>query len=337
MKVKEIVGKFLDRLEDPKSPLHKTLLRWCGVAVLLVIALLLIYSEIFGPVSRGDRATFEFVVTPEDAEGDVGKLLEEAGLVRYAVSFDMAHIISGNAPIRPGGYRVSLGLDAWTVADIFSKRPYLVWVTIPEGYRKEQLGEYLGRELSWSKEDIEKWNNTSSPEGVYFADTYLIPSDQTPQQVQSRLQGRFEDVMAEYIVLAREKGHDWNDIVTLASIIERESARTDKKLVSGILWNRIEREWMLQVDATLQYIKGESGAWWPVPTSEDKFLDSPYNTYDHTGLPPGPIATPSMASIDAALNPDLTNCLYYLHDNRGRIHCTRTYTEHKQNVVRYLR
>jgi UPF0755 protein len=126
-------------------------------------------------------------------------------------------------------------------------------------------------------------------------------------------------------------------VLTLASIVDRESAKDDKALVAGILWNRLDVGMKLQADATLQYVKGKEGNWWPQPLSEDKYLDSPFNTYQHTGLPPHPINNPSMDSIDAVLNPVDTDCLYYLHDTDHQIHCSVTYAGQVDNVNRYLR
>ena len=93
----------------------------------------------------------------------------------------------------------------------------------------------------------------------------------------------------------------------------------------------------LDIDATLQYVKGTEENWWPQVESKDKFIDSPYNTYKNTGLPPHPIANPGLAAISAALNPLTTSCLYYLHDKYGRIHCSPSYAGHKTNIELYLR
>ena len=109
------------------------------------------------------------------------------------------------------------------------------------------------------------------------------------------------------------------------------------RLISGIIRNRLEIGMPLQIDATLQYIRGDEDNWWPVPRSEDKKIESPYNTYQNVGLPPTPIATPGEDAIKAALNPLDTDCLFYLHDSRGNIHCSTTYEQHKKNVRYYLK
>jgi UPF0755 protein len=108
------------------------------------------------------------------------------------------------------------------------------------------------------------------------------------------------------------------------------------KLISGIIWNRIFKGMKLQMDATLQYAKGsEETGWWPQVNPQDKNIDSPYNTYMYTELPPSPIASPGLAAIEAAYNPQKTNCLFYLHDKKGVIHCSATYEGHKKNIAKY--
>jgi UPF0755 protein len=126
--------------------------------------------------------------------------------------------------------------------------------------------------------------------------------------------------------------------IKIASIIQREAGgKSDMKLISGIIWNRLWKGMKLQMDATLQYAKGsEENGWWGQVDSEDKYIDSPYNTYAEEGLPPSAIANPGLAAIDAAYNPQKTSCLFYLHDKNRQIHCAKTYEEHKRNIKKYL-
>ncbi len=108
---------------------------------------------------------------------------------------------------------------------------------------------------------------------------------------------------------------------------------SDRAIVSGILWNRLNKGMPLQVDATLGYVTGKSSS---ELTVNDLKSDSLYNTYTHKGLPPGPISNPGIAAIGAAIHPDISPYLYYLHDKNGVIHFARTFAEHKQNIAKYL-
>ena len=110
------------------------------------------------------------------------------------------------------------------------------------------------------------------------------------------------------------------------------------KLISGIIWNRLDKGMPLQIDATMQYTLGKNnqGKWWGSINIKEKQNDSLYNSYLHKGLPPTPICSPNIDYIEAALNPEETDCLFYLHDNFKQIHCSVTYEEHLQNIKKYL-
>lgn len=322
----------------------KPLLVGFSVFAIAVILIALLHAALFGPRTQEGNAV-EFVVSPEMNIQEVGRELQQKKLVRHSFIFQIAYaLLRGDADVRAGGYQVSSTMDTWAIAKTLGQAPYLAWVSIPAGLRKEEVAEALKEQLSWNSEQEKEWlsatsaSSTELSEGVFFPDTYLIPSDQSPEQVMERLRDRFESETASYKALSEERSLSWSEMLVLASLIERESAKNDKKLVSGILWNRLNKGMLLQVDATLQYVTGsEEEGWWHTPSSEDKYMESPYNTYLEKGLPPAPIATPSLASIDAALNPQKTSCLYYLHDSRGRIHCATTYKGHLANIRLYLR
>lgn len=308
----------------------------------LMIAAVILHAVLFGPPSPdGERR--DFVVEPGRTLEEVARSLEDEGYVRYGLVFAFAYSASQEPQeVRPGGYSLSRGMDAWMVAKVLGERPALAWVTIPAGVRKEEIADILTGTLGWTEAQKEEWlaATAAAPEtfeGVYFPDTYLIPSDQPPAEVAARLRGRFDEAFAPYVADAAEKGMDWQTVVNLAAIVEKEAAKNDKALVAGILWNRLDRNMLLQVDATLQYIAGTEEDWWPVPDPDDKYVDSPYNTYKVAGLPVHPIANPSIASIEAVIYPEKTACLYYLHDSRGRIHCSTNYKGHVANVNRYLK
>ncbi|HYE23426.1 MAG TPA: endolytic transglycosylase MltG [Candidatus Paceibacterota bacterium] len=312
-----------------------------GFLAFLFVALLG-YAYLFGPVDDSALSQ-EFLVAPGTSVSDVANRLEDEGFIRSSFAFNAAYRGGGNERIRPGGYRISRAMDTLAIADMLARTPSIAWVTVTPGMRKEEIAELLGEHLTWTEEEKREWidvHTAPSPsfvEGVYYPDTYLIPTDQSPKEVAERMRKRFQEVFAPYANEAAEKGMDWTDVVNLASLVQREAAKNDKALVAAILWNRIDRDMLLQVDATLQYVRGNKEKWWPVPQSEDKYLESPFNTYQNTGLPPHPIANPSLDSIRAVLNPDQTDCLYYLHDYDGQIHCSTNYAQHKANVETYLR
>lgn len=320
--------------------MRRPLLKWIGGTILVIVLLSLAYAGLFGPAGRSVELE-EFLVEPDESLAEVAEALSARGFARNTFGVSIAYArMKGSIETQPGGYELSTSMDAWTVAKILSGPPKLAWVRVPEGYRKEQVENLLARTLGWTEEERQRWEaeTAKEKEGVYFPDIYLIPSDQDPAEVAVRLRERFAHETAVLKVEAEEKGEDWEEVLVVASLIERESnGKDDRELISGIIENRLEDGMPLGIDATLQYIRGKEGEWWPTPQSEDKYLESPYNTYFRAGLPPAPIANPGLASIDAALHPKETACLYYLHDYDGTIHCATTYRAHVANVDRYLR
>lgn len=235
------------------------------------------------------------------------------------------------------------------------------WVVIPEGLRKEQIAELIGKELSWSQEDKTKWitiytsMNYGTLEGVYFPDTYLIPIDENPMNVATRLRAKFNEEFAPYSNEALVQNIKWDTLIKIASIVQREAAgKDDMPLIAGIIWNRLLKDMKLEIDATIQYVRddvihyGEArydkqpasytseGTWWTPIKADDKNIESPYNTYRNKGLPPHPIANPGIEAIKAVLHPAETECLYYLHDGAKAIHCAKTFEEHQANIAKYL-
>lgn len=342
MRVHEKVRSLFATREAELKLLGRILVWTLGVLIALLIIGALAFSQFFGPAGVNDSRA-EFIVEPDDTLMTISQSLEEQGLVRHAAAFRVAYRLTRDEPsIRPGGYALSPEMDTLAIAKTLGEAPYLAWVVIPEGKRKEEVANLLVEHLGWTARQKEEWllatnATTSLSEGVFFADTYLIPSDQSPPEVAERMRARFEEAVAPYASLAAENDLTWNEVIILASLVERESAKNDKALVAGILRNRLDRGMRLQVDATLQYLRGSEEKWWPAPDVDDKDDESLFNTYVHDGLPPAPIATPSLASIEAVLDPQATKCLYYLHDAYGRIHCSTNYQAHLSNVNRYLR
>lgn len=175
-------------------------------------------------------------------------------------------------------------------------------------------------------------------EGYLFPDTYLIPKDATVEMIIKQMRDNFDQKYAEINVpnfkLTKPQ------IVILASLIEREAITDEERpIIAGILMNRLNAGIALQVDATIQYAKGQNPItkkWWePVVLDEYKSVVSDYNTYLHAGLPSGPICNPGIKSLSAAANPANTNYLYYLHDKNRIIRYATTLQEHEMNIQKY--
>ncbi|MDB5190355.1 MAG: Protein YceG like [Parcubacteria group bacterium] len=220
-----------------------------------------------------------------------------------------------------------------------------LFVTVHAGDRQEQVAAEFGSKLGWSAKQRQEFIASSKklePDlvqgstvpGIYFAsvsdptDTATLVHDRFEKEILSR----YGSTTESYVPVA--------DAITIASLLQKEAGGwDDMRLISGIIWNRQFVGMKLQIDATLQYAeatqaKGTTG-WWPSVEPKDKYIKSAYNTYQNVGLPPGPIANPSIAAVLAALNPKKTDCLFYFHDKNGQFHCTKTYAAHVALLKKY--
>ncbi|MFA6464070.1 MAG: endolytic transglycosylase MltG [Candidatus Paceibacterota bacterium] len=219
------------------------------------------------------------------------------------------------------------------------------FVTIGAGFRKEQVAEAFAKKLNWSslqkKEFLTAQANSDLPlfEGSFFPGLYAVGAGTTPLQAQTLINERFSNEVLSHYGTSTEQVVPLDQALIIASLIQRETVSTDgMRLISGVLWNRLFKNMRLQIDATLQYAEANSKKnknWWPSVEPVDKFIRSPYNTYMNSGLPPTPIASPSVAAILAALNPIKTDCIYYFNDKTGKFHCSANYEEHRKLIREY--
>lgn len=328
-----------------------------GVLLLLLAAAsIVVYRGVFGAVDP-NAAAERFVVPLGTEAAAVPGRLAEAGFVRRAWALRIALSLERVGALLPGGYELSKSMSVWAIAKVLGAGPYMKWVVIPEGLRKEEIASILARELGWSNEARKRWIEVDTAmradyvEGVYFPDTYLIALAEPPAAVANRMRARFEEAFAPFAAEARKQNIRWTTLVKVASLVQREAAsRDDMPIIAGVIWNRLLDGMRLQVDATVQYARDTAAAlrqiqdqstssirWWVPPSPADREMDSPYNTYRREGLPPRPIANPGAEAIRAVLHPAATKCLFYLHDADRQIHCAATFEEHKMNIEKYLK
>ena len=264
--------------------------------------------------------------------------------MKWKYTLGLLGISFGSVLIMMNYYGLDLSLLASVSFYENLANPSIRIVRVQEGLRKEQIADLFGDKLGWTEDEkIDFVNahiamNSQNLEGRYFPKTYMVLKDEDPLGVTSTMLHEFAKETSSIKKPKPSEILNQDTAIKIASIIQRESGgKSDMKLISGIIWNRLFKGMRLQIDATLQYAKGsEEDGWWTRVDPEDKSIDSSYNTYKYIGLPPGAISNPGLAALEAAYNPQKTNCIYYLHDKRGRIHCSATYEEHKINIKRYL-
>lgn len=318
------------------------------VLIFVIIPALLYacYNFLLTPASN-DETPQMFVVTPGQPLVQIAENLEEKKLVRNAIAFRLLVTQMGiGTNIQAGDFKITPNLTSREIAQLLTHGAIDIWVTFPEGTRLEEQAKILESKLqSGGNEgyvfDAREYLKLGK-EGYMFPDTYLIPKDADAQFVAARLQDTFTQKVDDKILFGGAKNNLTRDqVVILASLIEREAITDEEKpIIAGILINRLKDGIALQVDATIQYAKGQDLAkktWWaPVTQEEYVSVKSPFNTYLHTGFPPTAIASPGLEAIRAAAEPAETEYYFYLHDSKGKIHYAKTAADHAKNIQEFL-
>lgn len=278
------------------------------------------------------------IVEEGDTAPDIAQKLADAHVVlRPELLRAFWRLSSADAGIPAGPYRFAAPETLPTVARRLVRGDYgipQVSVTFPEGLTVLDMGRRVSEALPHIP--VADFISAGQPyEGYLFPDTYTLDPADTAASIVARARANFDEKIAPLMDGVTASGRSLSAIVIMASIIEREAARhDDRRMVSGILWNRIEREMPLQVDAVFGYIYSRQTY---SPSYADLTVDSPYNTYKYKGLPPGPISNPSLDAIEAALNPTETKYLFYLTGRDGNMYYATTYQGHEANLNSYLR
>lgn len=271
--------------------------------------------------------------------GYVAKQLKDAGIIKYKGLFELYCSVShAKTKIDPGTYELSTNYDYRALVkkmQVGSGAMVTTKVTIPEGYTMEQIFRKLEDENVCSYDDLmdatanysynysfidqSMQGDAKRLEGFLFPDTYeFYQGMQASSAINKFLENFHDRITAEMLEKADERGMTMQEVVTVASMIEKEAANDDERaMIAAVIYNRIEAGMPLQIDSTIMYVLPEHK---DVLTVEDTKIDSPYNTYQNKGLPPTPIANPGLASIKAALSPASTQALYYALDAESGTH-----------------
>ncbi len=308
------------------------------ILLITVIAIIGYLIFLLSPTSLSSEK-IRFVINLDTKQDEIIEKLSAQNFIRSKNMFNLVlGILKFPGNIEPGAFMLRHNMNAYQVADTLLHHPYQKWIILVPGLRKEQVAERIAKKFDWSASQKDEFLK-SAKEGYLFPDTYLLNVDYTPLEMLQRLLNNFNekfDAQMQKDLLTQNVKID--TAVKIASLIERESGGDeDKALIAGIIWNRLDIKMKLQIDAATQYIIGSERDWWPVVRPADHKIDSPFNTYLNFGLPPTAIASPSLSSLKAAVYPDETECIFYLHDRAKRIHCSKTYEEHLENIEKFLK
>jgi UPF0755 protein len=327
-------------MKSNKSPVAATHI---GVFFLVLAVFLgsgwLWWADATGAINPEDTTSVSFTINKGDGARVIAANLADDKLIRSPTAFFLLVKLLGiERNLQAGEFSLSPSMDTTAIAKSLTHGTMDVRLTTLEGWRIEEVAARVARDVNIPEGEFLK----AAREGYMFPDTYQLAPDATVGAVAKIFSDNFnskitstmrEDAKKQKLTLAQ--------VITLASIVEREGRTSeDRPIIAGILLNRLEADWPLQVDATLQYALGyqtNEKSWWKKYLSDDdRHVNSPYNTYMHTGLPPGPICNPGLAAITAVIYPQKTDYWYYIHDPAGNAHYAKTIEEHNANIAKYL-
>lgn len=345
LKKKNIRDLFLCRWCENRKIRIESLSKFSvGAGVFLVLLVLFVGFMIYIPANPFSHETITYTVIKGWGDDEIAKDLEKAGIIRSDYFFRLYVVASfKHSALKAGKYNLSSRMSAYQIAtklangDVIKNK-----ITIFEGWDIKDTAKYFAEKGICQEDeflaDVKKDYSKSfgflkekpagvSLEGYLFPDTYEIAEGETCEDVLHIILQNFDAKISPEIkakTISQKKS--LFDIITMASIIEKEVKKIDdKKIVSGILWKRLDAGMPLQLDSTVNYITNKND---PGVAIKDTKIDSPYNTYKYKGLPMGPISNPGIESILAALNPTKTAYWFYLSSFTGKTIFSKNFAEH---------
>ena len=316
------------------------------------------YAPIGPAAGTSDQAATYVDIAPGTGTKSIAAQLEEAGVLRSRYAFDLLRVVKGGKLIA-GEYRFNQPATASVVyARMVRGDVYTIPVTIPEGYNIFEIAQavqaaglgsreaFLAAERSQTGLIADLAPNATSLEGYLFPDTYRFGRHATPEQMVAAMVRRFRQVAVQVGLMdnvdlsagSRLQVVNLPQIVILASLVEKEvNQDSERALVAGVFSNRLAQGIPLATDPSVIYAALLEGRYRGAIYASDLESTSPYNTYRHAGLPPGPISNPGVAALKAALAPADTDYLYFVADAEGHSRFSATLNEHTQQVEAYRR
>ncbi|MBY7143302.1 endolytic transglycosylase MltG [Virgibacillus sp. NKC19-3] len=337
------------------------------IVAIIIIALILILvaggisgylyiKSSLGAVDPESEEEIEVAIPIGSSSSEIAEILEENGLIQDGRIFRIYVKFNNESDFQAGDYTFS---PSMTIDEIINSlengrvmEEPIYTITIPEGLDMEEIAEIYAENLHFSKEDF--LNQVNDPdyieelieayptilseditdpsirtplEGYLYAATYNFYTDEpTVSSIVEKMLEQTESVLAPYMDEIAEQELTIHEAVTFASVIEKESGLEDQRnKISGVFYNRLEEGMPLQTDPTVLYALGEHK---DTVLQEDLEVDSPYNTYQVKDLPVGPISNFAESALEAVVNPEESDYLYFLHDGEGSIYYAETYEEH---------
>ena len=341
----QLINKDFSKI-SPKFLKKITLL----IGIFLLLILFFIIFEVYIPANPDSHETIIYTVQKGWGDDEIAKDLQKLGIIKSSFFFKFYVVASlQHSALQAGEYKLSSKMSIYQIAKKMARGDVLRdKLLILEGWDEKDIAKYaeskgickqdyfsalLKKDYSGEFDFLKDKPQNLGLEGYLFPDTYEVAKGETCEDILNAMLANFDKKLTPDLrTEIKNQKKSIFDVVTMASMIEKEVRDiNDKKIVSGILWKRMAVGMPLQLDATINYITNKSD---PSVAIKDTKIDSPYNTYKYNGLPKGPISSPGIDSITAAIYPKATNYWYYLSD--GKTIFSETLEQHNAAKARYL-
>lgn len=335
--------KITGRLKKPKYQVR--------LGLFIVLIFLGGYNLFLSGDEQGHGENISIEITKGMTTAEIADDLQNHGIINNSLGFRILARLGGkDTDFREGVYYFRVGMRIDSVLNKLVEGPenQVVRITIPEGFTVDDIARLLEQEHLTTKEEFCKVAKDFAPydymqeakqnkdikyivEGFLFPDTYDFDKSYDAKQIMQIMVENFDQKLTSQMrQQAQEQNLSIFKLITMASLVEKEAKfAEDRPIIADVFFKRLAEGMMLQSDATIQYALDEHKEEFSI---EDTKYDSPYNTYQHEGLTPGPIGNPGMASIEAVLNPANTEYIYFVADGDGHNHYSVTYDEHLQTI-----
>lgn len=342
----------------------RILIQSLKIIVIAVVALLMVvggrqaWESIAGTAKPPTTELVTIRIKAGDGPAEIAQALEEAKVIRFGFIFrTLVRVRNLGGKFTAGEHQLVRGMSMNQIVDTLTAPPQIeiaeVTITFPEGLRVEEYAVRLKQAglidneeafVKATKEDYDFEYLRFRPSGVglegyLFPDTYRFAKGTKPRDIIVKMLQNFGSKLPpDWKGRAEMNKRTIHQVVTLASIVEREAQKdNERKTIAGVYANRLEKEMLLQADPTVQYAIGKPDNWWPKGETLANALkqSGEYNTYMRPGLPPGPIASPGKAALEAAFNPEKHDLLYFVAKGDGSHAFARSLDEHNANVRKF--
>lgn len=350
------------RKQPAKRKKRRRRMPWVAIVLFVCVAIVVLAGVQFGrnwvlPANANDTQLVEVEIPAGTPVSQMGDLLEEQGIIRSSTSFNLYVRLKGVASnLQAGVHDLAPSMTLEEVVEALqqgAEEAGLIKITVNEGLTVDQIGDVIAENTSYSKQDFldlmtnqefleklvqeypiltDSYNNANVRyvlEGYLFPATYDFSSSDTLETLVTQMVDKTNEILTKYQAEIDASSYSLQDIMSIASLVEKEGMTTeDRKLIAGVFYNRLDAGMPIQSDISVLYALGTHKE---MVTYDDLQVDSPYNLYVNTGLPPGPLNSPSEDAIVAALEPTESNYLYfYANIDTGEVFYTDDYNQHLQ-------